>query len=426
MFSLMPSGDFSSGINNRTLTAMRWVAIFGQTTAILVIHFALKIPLPLGAAFTLVLVSVLVNLFMMRVGRSIRGLSTRQAIFCLSFDIVQISGLLSLTGGVENPFSILLLAPVTVGASLLPFRAAGALAVLAMGCIVFVSAIHLPLPFTPLPPLYLAGFHVSIFLTLAFTSAYVWWSSSESRKIAAALHESRLALSRQSKIAALGAQAAAAAHELGSPLSTIYVIASDLKKQISPDDPLAEDCDLLVSQSRRCKDILSAFARRPAEGKSDTDFVGPFWPQALLNGIVDPLRAENPAVTIHVDVAGEESGPGPLIARTPELVYGIGNLLQNAIQFAQTRVNLRAAWDRDSFSLIIEDDGPGFASGILARVGEPYLSTRRESGRNMGLGVFISRTILEPTGAVLRFSNRPEGGARIKLEWKRKDIESGR
>lgn len=425
-YILSSSSAFSPGVNNRTLMTMRWVAVFGQTATVLLIHFGLGISVPLIPAFGFILSSVALNLFMIRARGGIRGLSTPQAFSCLSFDIVQISGLLFLTGGIENPFSILLLAPVTVGASLLPFRAAGALTVLALGCIVFVAAFHRPLPSMPiLPPLYLAGFEVSVFLTIAFTAAYVWWTSSEARKVAAALNESRLALSRQSKIAALGAQAAAAAHELGSPLSTIYVIASDLKKGISPDDPLAEDCDLLVSQSRRCKDILSAFARRPAEGGEELDPVGPFWPQALLAGIVEPLCVENPAIDVHVESVGDKGWAGPLIARTPEMVHGIGTLIQNAIQFAKSHVTVRASWTPALFSITIEDDGPGFPPGILARMGEPYLSTRRGNGRNMGLGVFISRTMLEPTGAVLRFSNRPEGGARVDVTWDRADIETG-
>lgn len=412
------------GVNNRTLTAVRWIAVAGQTLTVLLVHFGLGLDVPLGPAFAFILASAALNLFMSRVRGGAGGLSVRQASACLAFDILQISGLLYLTGGTDNPFSVLLVAPVTVGASVLPFRAAGGLAGLALVCVVVLALFRLPLEGVALPPLYRAGFEISLLLTLVFAAAYVWRTAFESRRVAQALHESRLALSRQSKAAALGAQAAAAAHELGSPLSTIYVIAADLKKDLPEGHPLSEDVALLVSQSRRCKDILSAFARKPEGGEEGSDPVGPFWPKALLNGIVEPFRMENSAIAVEIDAQPNQPGGSvPMIPRTPELVYGLGNLIQNAIQFARARVVVRAVWDPARFSILIEDDGPGFAPSLLARLGEPYVSTRREGGSNMGLGVFISRTLLEPTGATLRFSNRPEGGARIEVTWDRKVIE---
>lgn len=415
------------GVNNRTLTAVRWIAVAGQTVTILAVHFGLGIALPLGPAFAFVLASAALNLVMTRVKAGAGGLSVRQASACLAFDILQISGLLYLTGGTENPFSVLLVAPVTVGASVLPARAAAALAALALACVVVLSAFHHTLGGVSLPPLYRAGFEISLLLTLVFAAAYVWRTAFEARRVAQALHESRLALSRQSKAAALGAQAAAAAHELGSPLSTIYVIAADLKKDLPEGHPLSEDVALLVSQSRRCKDILSAFSRKPEGGEAQEDPVGPFWPKALLSGIVEPFRLENPSVLVGIEA--QPDGPGtsvPMIARTPELVHGLGNLIQNAIQFARMRVSIRAVWDAKRFSVAIEDDGPGFPQALLARLGEPYVSTRRGGGANMGLGVFISRTLLEPTGAALSFSNRSEGGGRIDVTWERKAIESRR
>jgi two-component system sensor histidine kinase RegB len=424
--SLDASGPLTaSGVNNRTLMAVRWVAIAGQTLTVLVVHFGLGIHLPLGPAFGFILASAGLNLAMAGVRGATGGLSVRQAAACLAFDILQISGLLFLTGGVDNPFSILLVAPVTVGASLLPFRAAAGVAGVALACLGGLTLAHLPLGAVALPPLYRAGFEVSVLLTLVFTAAYVWRTTSESRRMAAALHESRLALSRQSKAAALGAQAAAAAHELGSPLSTIYVISSDLKKSLPPGHALSEDVEILVSQSRRCKDILCAFARRPETEEGGADPVGPFWPQALLSGIVEPLRMENTAIDVRVEAtAARPGGVVPMVARTPELVHGLGNLIQNAIQFARARVTVRATWDEARFTISVEDDGPGFPPALLSRLGEPYVSTRRGGeGGNMGLGVFISRTLLEPTGATLLFSNRLEGGARIEVLWDRKAVE---
>lgn len=285
----------------------------------------------------------------------------------------------------------------------------------------------IPLPWPgPLPGLsglYALGFFLALVFAIVFMAIYVWRTSSDARNLARALDETRMALTRQQQTAALGAQAAAATHELGSPLNTIHVIASELKKDVPADSPLAEDINLLYGQSQRCREILAGFSKTPKDRESP-DLIGPYWPQALVSTIIDPYRSENPAIDVRIESAGAPGTQMPTIARRAEIVSGLGNIFQNAIQHARTAVHIRNYWDRESFTISVEDDGQGFSQSVLSRIGEPYISTRAESGGNMGLGLFISQTLLGQTGAKVGFSNWPEGGAVVTISWNRKDIES--
>lgn len=418
---------FVPTINNRTLIAVRWMAVFGQAATLMLVHRGLDISLHLGWALGIVGVSAFFNIMVSGLNGGRRAIFPMEAALYLAFDTLQLAALLCVTGGLNNPFSVLLLAPVTVAASLLPRRQAGAIAALALACVGVLSGALVPLPWPgPLPPLsglQSFGFFAALAFSIVFMAVYVWRTSLDARNVARALDETRMALSRQQQTSALGAQAAAAAHELGSPLSTIHVIAGELKKDVPAGSPWAEDIDILHRQSLRCREILAGFSKGPRDRESP-DLVGPYWPQALVSTIVEPYRAENPAIDIKIESAGAPGTQMPTIPRRPEIVSGLGNIFQNAIQHARRAVHIRCYWDKESFTVSVEDDGQGFSQSVLSRIGEPYVSTKAESGKNMGLGLFISQTLLGQTGARLGFSNWPEGGAVVTVRWARKDIEN--
>lgn len=433
--SVFHRGGAFPTVHNRTLILVRWVAVMGQAATLVLVHHGLGMPLHLAWAFGVVGASALFNIMMSGgLGRRRGPGSVAETTLSLAFDTVQLAALLYVTGGLGNPFSILMLAPVTVAASLLPARQVAEIAALALAGVALLSETVVPLPWPgPLPELsviYALGVFLALAFSIVFMALYVWRASSDARNLTRALDETRMALARQQQAVALGAQAAAAAHELGSPLSTIYVIASDLKKEVPQESPLAEDVGLLYSQSLRCKDILAGFSKAPKAAK-DQDLIGPYWPQALVATIVEPYRVENPAIEVRIESGedakgsskGRSGGAMPALPRKPEIVSGLGNVFQNAIQHARSVVAIRNAWDRDFFTISVEDDGPGFPAAVLSRIGEPYISTRPEGGGGMGLGIFISKTLLGQTGAEVQFSNAPGGGGRVTIRWSRKDIE---
>jgi two-component system sensor histidine kinase RegB len=233
-----------------------------------------------------------------------------------------------------------------------------------------------------------------------------------------ALAATQAALAREQRLSAVGALAAATAHELGTPLGTIAVVARELARELPPDDPLAEDARLLIQEVARCRDILAELATKPGE-----DEAGPL-ARPPLAAIVETAAAPHARPGIQLRI--EPAAGGPPMARRPELVHGLGNLLQNALQFARREVVVRIDEGPEGVELSVEDDGPGFPAAILDRLGEPYLSGRSERGESMGLGVFIAVNLLQRTGAALSFANRPEGGARVAVRWPRAALEAGR
>jgi two-component system sensor histidine kinase RegB len=238
--------------------------------------------------------------------------------------------------------------------------------------------------------------------------------------MADAFAQTQLALAREQRVSAVGALAAAAAHELGSPLGTIAVVAKELMRELPPDSPHLDDAKLLVSQTERCRTILAELAHRP-----DTDGGSPFTKlpiSALAEAAGAPYRREN--VRVIYATAQATRGDEPVIARSPEIMHGLGNLISNAIQFADEEVTVTVAWDAESIGVDIADDGIGFPADVLARVGEPYISGRSDPTGHMGLGIFIARTLLERSGASLSFANLPEGGAHVVIQWQRGKLEA--
>ncbi len=414
-----------------TLVKLRWLAVAGQSAAVLFTHLALGFPLPLGWCFLVIAVSAWLNVALrIRYPLSER-LNERSAATLLGYDIVQLSALLYLTGGLQNPFAMLLLAPVLISATTLPPPLTTALGALAAALAALLAIVHQPLPWfageaLAMPRAYVAGVWFAIALGIAFTGVYAWRVAQEARDLAQALAATELVLAREQHLSQLDGLAAAAAHELGTPLATITLVARELQRSALKDGPFAEDIALLNDQATRCRDILgklTSLDHEPGDPLSTLPL------RQLVEEIVAPLRAFD--VEIEASFAGD--GEAPRCRRNPGMLYGLENLVENAVDFAQARVAIEGRWTTTTVELAIRDDGPGFAQDVLMRLGEPYLRSRAdarrakgdESGAGLGLGLFIAKTLLERTGASLDMANAapPEPGAVVRVVWPRSLFE---
>ena len=408
------------GIGLRTLTIIRWIAVAGQLLALLVATAWVGIDLPLASALAMIGVAAAVNVMALFHRQHTSRLASRDAALYLAFDTLQLSFLLYLTGGLLNPFSLLLLAPLTVAAASLPRKMVlvltGLVIAAASALAVFQRPLNWPAGLINMPPLYAFGLWLGLSTSAMFIALYVWRVADEARRVGAALAAAEEALMREQRLSAVGALAAAAAHELGSPLGTIAIIVSDLAREIRSDDPIFADIRLMRDQIDRCRDILAELARRP-----EADGGEPFASltlRALIEAAASP--AQTGGIRFVVDAAGLPE-PEPVLSRSPEILHGLGNILHNAFTFAATEVRAIASWHVDEITITVIDDGPGFAAAVMSRIGEPYVSLRPPptSGEHthMGLGIFIAQRLLERTGATLSFSNQPSGGAMVAIRW---------
>ena len=414
-----------------TLVKLRWLAVAGQSAAVLATHFALGFPVPLGWCFLVIAISAWLNVALrIRYPLSVR-IGDRAAAALLGYDIVQLSALLFLTGGLQNPFAMLLLAPVLISATTLPPKLTAALGVMTASLAALLTYRHLPLPWFPgratnIPPTYVAGIWLAILLGIAFTGVYAWRVAKETRDLAQALAATELVLAREQHLSQLDGLAAAAAHELGTPLATIALVARELDKSAPKGTPFAEDIGLLRDQVARCRDILGKLTSLDNDAG---DPLSTLTLQQLVEEIVEPLR------TFDVDIAISFSGDGeaPRCRRNPGMVYGLENLVENAVDFASKRVAIEGRWGGAAVEINVRDDGLGFAADVLARLGDPYLRSRVDSRRakggdgGLGLGLFIAKTLLERAGAALDIENRdpPATGAVVRVTWPRHLFERG-
>ena len=415
-----------------TLIRLRWLAIGGQLAAVLATHYGLGFPLPIRPCLAVISLSIWANLGLrLRSHRSER-LSERRATGHMAYDLVQLAALLYLTGGLENPFSTLFLAPLMIAAVSLSAPSATALTGLVILCASFLTVYHFPLPWMPgetiyLPMFYRAGIWGAIVLGASFAAAFTWRISEEGRRLSDALAATELVLAREQHLSQLDGLAAAAAHELGTPLATIKLVARDLTKLFPADGEVGEDLALLMSESERCATILR---RLTSLGTGPDDVIGISSLRHLVEEVVQPQRDFGVAITI----VEEGAGPEPACARNPGVLYGLGNLLENAVDFAQEEVRVTLRWTASVVAVIVADDGPGFAPGIVMSLGEPYLNGKIDRGRRtdrkagLGLGLFIAKTLLERAKAGVSMVNAtiPDRGARVTVLWQRADFEAGR
>jgi two-component system sensor histidine kinase RegB len=413
-----------------TILRLRWLAVLGQLVAIFVVVQGLDFDVPILPCVAIVGLSALLNLVLQIAFDPMQRLEPVYAAALLALNIAELAGLLFFTGGLQNPFSFLFLAPVLISATALPMRLTIALGVLAVACATLLGFFHLPLPWDSddplvLPPIYLFGVWLSILLAIGVTSLYSFQVTEEARKLSDALAATELVLTREQHLTQLDGLAAAAAHELGTPLSTIFLISRELEKTVPADNALAADLKTLREQAQRCRDILAKITQLSSSG-------APFdrMPlSTLIEETVAPHRDFGIAIKVRIAVAAASE---PVGSRNPAILYGVGNILENAVDFARTAVEVNAWWNRETVEIVISDDGPGIAPDVLKRIGEPYLSRRRGADdaqsehAGLGLGVFIARTLLERTGATVSFSNRtfPDHGAVVQIVWPRARFEA--
>ena len=410
-----------------TILRLRWLAVLGQLVAIFIVVQGLEFDVAVVPCVTIVGLSALLNLVLQIAFNPMQRLEPVYAAALLAINIVELAGLLYFTGGLENPFSFMFLAPVLISATALPVRLTIALGFLAVACASVLVFFHLPLPWDSdeplvLPPIYLVGVWLSIVLAIGVTSLYAFQVTEQARKLSDALAATELVLAREQHLTQLDGLAAAAAHELGTPLATIAVIARELERAIDEKNPMAEDVKVLREQAQRCRDILTKLTQLSSSG-------APFdrMPlSTLLEEVVAPHRDFGVAIKIRVSRGNDAE---PVVMRNPAILYGLGNILENAVDFARESVEVNAWWDTETVEIVIADDGPGIPPDLLKRIGEPYLSRGREAGAagGLGLGIFIARTLLERTDAKIVFQNRvfPQHGAVVQIAWPRASFEAG-
>ena len=413
-----------------TILRLRWLAVLGQLAAIFIVMQGLEFDVEVTPCLTIISLSALLNLALQIAFNPMQRLEPAYAAALLALNITELAGLLFFTGGLENPFSFLFLAPVLISATALPIRLTIALGLLAVVCASLLVFLHSPLPWDSddplvLPPIYLFGVWLSIAVAIGVTSLYAFQVAEEARQLSDALAATELVLTREQHLTQIDGLAAAAAHELGTPLSTIFLISREIERGVQDGDPLAGDLKTLREQAQRCRDILAKITQLSATG-------APFdrMPlSTLIEEAVAPHRDFGVAIKVRIAVAGT---PEPVGTRNPAVLYGVGNILENAVDFARATVEVNAGWNSETVEIVISDDGPGIPPDLLKRIGEPYLSRRRNADeapnehRGLGLGVFIARTLLERTGARVSFANRvfPDHGAVVHILWPRRRFET--
>ena len=441
---LISEQERSSWIRLRTLILLRWVAIAGQLTAITVAQRMYNIQLELGLCYLAVGVSVIGNLIAIFVFPENKRLSETENFLMVLFDLLQLSFLLYLTGGLHNPFALLLLGPVTISATVMTLRSTVMIGGTAIILVTLLAEFHLPLRteqgfILRIPDIFDFGNWAAIIIATLFMGAYSRRVSTEMHSMSDALAATQMALSREQKLTDLGGVVAAAAHEMGTPLATIKLASSELIEELDDHPELKEDAALIREQADRCRDILRDMGRA---GKDDLHLR-----QAPLNAVVQ--EAAEPHMrrgkTIHFEEGPIADGDfaQPSILRKPEVIHGLRNLIQNAVDFARANIWVEAVWTEDLISVRILDDGRGYPSHLIGRIGDPFVRRRRTDTdrkarpeyEGMGLGLFIAKTLLERTGAELTFSNgsdpyqnvtsdKNRRGAIVEVVWPRAMIDA--
>ncbi|MCO6391596.1 ActS/PrrB/RegB family redox-sensitive histidine kinase [Aliihoeflea aestuarii] len=424
---LAPDPRHIHHIRLNTLIRLRWLAVVGQSAAVLIVAFWLQFPVPVALCLALIGCSAWLNLLMAVRYPATHRLPPLAALAILTFDALQLGGLLYMTGGLTNPFALLMTVPVIISATSLPLRWTAMLGALVIAMATGLAFFHHPLPWFPgtelsMPIIYVAGIWMAIVSCLAFTAFYAYRVAEEARLLATALAATELVLQREQHLSALDGLAAAAAHELGTPLATIALVAKEMERALGKDPRFGEDVTLLRSQSERCRAILKQLTSLSSQGEAHMARL-PF--TSLIEEVIAPHR--DFGIEIRLE-PGKLLGAEPVGRRNPGVIYGLGNVVENAVDFARDTVSVKWEWNATSVSLEVLDDGEGFSPEVLDRIGEPYMTKRSaaSAGGGLGLGLFIAKTLLERSGATVSFGNAhgPGQGAAVKVSWPRGALEA--
>ena len=411
-------------LDRKTLVTLRWIALIGQFAAINIVFFILGLDFPIHATYIIILIGILTNIYLQYRIKATQLKDLYSSLF-LIFDLFQLGLLLYLTGGIHNPFTFLLIIPAIVSSTFLSMGTTIILGLLTLAVLILITFFHLPLPGTeePLkfPEYYLIGIIISISIGLIFLSYFGIRFSGETKKRSEALNELQQTLSKEYELESLGGQAAAAAHSLGTPLATITVVAKELRKEIGESSRHTKDLDLLISQTKRCSEILKQISKKEiTEDKffSFTEF------EILLSEIIESFKETS---NKNIELSSSEDNNSCKIKRSPEIIYGLRNFIGNAIKFAKQNINISLKSNKYLVNILIEDDGPGFPDDIIKILGEPYIKSKSQeisSKSGTGLGTFLGKTLLERKGANLDFGKSEKlQGAKVKISWLIKNLK---
>ena len=392
------------------LIKIRWIAIFGQLFAVFFVSYIIKIQIPLYEILTIILFSVAVNIYSYYEERKNKSINNIKTFSFLLFDTVQLGILLFLTGGIINPFSILILAPVITSASYLPALMTVILSMISILMIIILNYYFIPLNLGQefyLPEIYSFGLVASLIITVIFIAIYAYLFASSSRKISNALSVSKLQILNQKKITEVGSLSAAAAHELGTPLNTIFLILNDLlkEKKLMDDKNIVKDIMLLKSQAERCKEILQKLSKNPLKLKDN------FLEKVKITDLIKiNFEKFNKSKKLEIKVSPPNSETE--IVYRDEIMYALGNIIQNAILYSNNLVIAKLYYLKTNIKITISDDGNGFPKDIVDKLGEPYIS---KNNQGMGLGIFISKNLIENMGGSLSFYNSKHDNAVVEI-----------
>ena len=413
-------------LDKRTLVILRWIAIIGQYLTISIVYFILKFELPFFYCSIIIFIGILTN-FYLQFKFNKNQLNNFTSTFFLFYDLIQLSILLYLTGGVTNPFTILLIVPAIVSSTFLTLRSTINLSVITIIILIVLTINHLPLPHSGelhfhVPDTYLYAVPIAIIIGLIFLTYFGVRFGIESRKRTEALNKLELILAKEHELESIGLQAAAAAHSLGTPLSTITVIARELEKEIGNNPKYSKDIDLLLSQTKRCSDILKNLSK---DQLKEDSFLSDIKIEELLSEIV---RSYTEISEKKLSLLVEKNKLNPQIERTLEITYGLRNFIGNAVKYSNSFVDITLESNNKITEVKVCDDGPGFSEDILNVLGEPYIRSKNKiisSKSGLGLGTFIGKTLLERMKANVNFDKCPKtNGAMVTIKWQTNDLLS--
>ena len=411
-------------LDKRTLTILRYIAIFGQFFAINTVYFYLGLTFPIELSYLVIFIGLLTNLYL-QFGIRINQLKDFYAAIFLGYDLIQLSLLLYLTGGIFNPFCLLLIIPAIVSSTFLSMGTTIILGIITSILLLLISFFHLPLPGEDMnllhfPDFYKIGIMISIFIGLIFLSYFGIRFAGETKKRSEALNKLQEVISKEYELESLGGQAAAAAHSLGTPLATISVVAKEIKKEIGNENEISKDIDLLISQTKRCSEILKQISKKQIE---EDVFLSSIKLEDLLEEIVTSFKETS---SKQINLITNQDTNKIAIQRMPEIIFGLRNFIGNAVKFSKSKVNINLRSDQKIIEIRINDDGPGIPEDIINKIGEPYIKSRSKelsSNSGLGLGTFLGKTLLERQNAKLSFKrNKDLGGALVIISWSPKNF----
>ncbi len=411
-------------LDKSTLTILRYIAIIGQFIAINIVFFYLNLEFPIKASLLVVFIGLLTNPYLQFKVKANQLKDTYASLFLL-YDLFQLAILLYLTGGIFNPFSILLIIPAIVSSTFLSMGTTIILGFITTLILFTLTHYYLPLPgfleenFN-VPSFYKFGILISILIGLIFLSYFGIRFAGETKKRSEALNKLQEVIAKEYELESLGGQAAAAAHSLGTPLATIAVVAKELKKEIGDNKDVSKDIDLLISQTKRCSEILKQISKKQIE---EDIFISSIKLEDLLEEIIDSFKETS---SKKIELVSNDDNNKINIERTPEIIYGLRNFIGNAVKFSKSRVKINLTSDLEKIEIKVNDDGPGIPDDIIKKIGEPYIkskSTELNPNSGLGLGTFLGKTLLEKQGAKLSFRrNNDLGGALVIISWKPKNL----